>query len=413
MGIYLYLGLLAFIAMAALWNFRIGEYSIDRILSFICIISFSILSVYFYYTSVNAIDSVNYETRFEYIDSLTVSVDYLFTSFIKFVKRFTKDYQMFRGIIGVSYLFPIILILKKEKKEDLNIPLFLMLCLIFPFFQSIVALRYTMASSVSVSALYLYLKSDQTKKAVIGTTIAILVSSKIHDVTIVYLIIFFLFLFYRKIKNKNIMIFSLLALDFVLIILLRAGRLSGIVNSLIGDTNTFYLGIMETAGLGFIISIFLHVSFVFLLRIAIQRKLDVYSYNDDHDYSNEEQGDTKSEAIDQDIMPMNYCSLILIPMYSINVFSFRLFRGMLVLDFLEISKCYSEKNKDFVLLGLIVLEVICMLFDANGIESIISIMGGGIVHRFLCVNNKNQFVSLRQKSMAWNDHPMLQEGCSA
>lgn len=373
---YLYFGLLAFIGLAALWNFRIGEYSIDRALSFICIISFSVLSVYFYYTSVNAIDSVNYEIKFEYIDSLTASEDYLFTFFIKLVKRFTKDYQMFRGIIGCIYLFPIFLILKKEKKNELNVPLFLMLCLLFPFFQSIVALRYTMASAVSVSALYLYLKSDQTKKAVIGTTFAIFISSMIHDANIIYLIIFILFLIYKKIKDKNIMIFSLLAFDVVLILLLRFGWISGIINSLIGDTNTFYLEIMETAGLGFIISIFLHVAFVFLLRIAIQRKLHVYSYDDDYYFANDEQGYIEAEGIDQDIMLMNYCSLILIPFYSINVLSFRLFRGMLILDFLEISKCYTKKNKDYVIIGIIILEVICMLFDANGLESIISIIGG-------------------------------------
>lgn len=374
---YLYFGLLAFIGLAALWNFRIGEYSIDRALSFICIISFSVLSVYFYYTSVNAIDSVNYEIKFEYIDSLTASEDYLFTFFIKLVKRFTKDYQMFRGIIGCIYLFPIFLILKKEKKNELNVPLFLMLCLLFPFFQSIVALRYTMASAVSVSALYLYLKSDQTKKAVIGTTFAIFISSMIHDANIIYLIIFILFLIYKKIKDKNIMIFSLLAFDVVLILLLRFGWISGIINSLIGDTNTFYLEIMETAGLGFIISIFFHVAFVFLLRIAIQRKLHVYSYDDDYYFANDEQGYIEAEGIDQDIMLMNYCSLILIPFYSINVLSFRLFRGMLILDFLEISKCYTKKNKDYVIIGIIILEVICMLFDANGLESIISIIGGG------------------------------------
>ncbi|MCD8052477.1 MAG: EpsG family protein [Lachnospiraceae bacterium] len=407
MDFYIYFGLLFFITVIALCSFKIGNCCIDGVLTNISVLLFAIFSIYIFYTSVNAIDSVNYETKFEYINTLSVSVDYLFTAFIKFVKKFTDDYQIFRGIIGCIYLVPIFLILKREKKSDFNIPLFLMLCLIFPFFQNIVALRYTMASAIAVSAMYLYLKSNQSRKAAAGVVVAILVSSMIHDVTIIYLIIFALFLLYKRISDKTIMTFSLMGLDVVLIILLRTDVLSGLLNSLIGDTNTFYLGIMESAGIGFVISIFLHVCFVLLIQTAIQRNNNGENNIDESDYL--------AKSIDEDIMLLNYCSFILIPMYAVNVLSFRLFRGMLVLDFLEVSKCYNEKNKDIALFEIIILEVICMLFDANGIESIISVIGGVIACRIVCVFRRQKSGSYisKQKRKALCDHPLLWEVSAA
>lgn len=371
---YLYFGQLIFTVMLAFYNYRVGKCNVDRILSKICTVTFFVVSLYLYYASINAIDSTNYEIRFEFANSITVSVDYLFMSFIKFVKKFTDNYKIFRCIVGCVYLFPIFLILKKENKGMLNVPLFLMFCLIFPFFQNIVALKFTMASSISISALYLFLKSNQTKKNVIGTIIVILISSMLHDTTIIYLIIFILFLFYKKIKNKKIMTFFLIIFDAVLILLLRVGALSKIVNSLVGETNTFYIKKIETAGFGFIISIFLHVAFVFLLEIAIRKKID--NHVNDCNYTDNGWKNVSFEPIyrDDNIMILNYCSLILIPLYSINTICFRLFRGMLLLNYIVIGECYSKKNKDIILFGIILLEVTCMLFDANGIGSIISVI---------------------------------------
>lgn len=54
---------------------------------------------------------------------------------------------------------------------------------------------------------------------------------------------------------------------FGLVVLLALSALWSfrIVDVLVGETNTFYLGIMETARLGFMISIFLQWAFIFLL----------------------------------------------------------------------------------------------------------------------------------------------------
>lgn len=375
-----YIGTFIFIFIASFMNFRVGSHNIGKTQSSICVLLFSIFTLYIYYSSVNAIDSVNYRTRFEYVDSIAISVDYFFTLFIKFIKSFTKNYQVFRVIIGCFYLFPILFIVLKDKNE-FDIPLFLLLCLIFPFFQSIVSLRFTMASSIIELSLYLFLKSNQTKKDIMIVIINILISSMIHDTSIIYLLIFILFLISKKIKDKNIILLFIMILNFALIILLRSNMISSFVKSLVGETNAFYLVIMESARLGFIITILLHVAYVLFLHLIVKKKsfnysFDSINFNDFKSLENKSMFNQFSN-ISRDIMLINICSLVLIPLYSINVLSFRLFRGLLLLNFFVISKYYYRNKKDLVLFGIIVLGIICMLFDANGLGSIISILGGG------------------------------------
>ena len=364
---YLYLALLLFFSLSALWNYRIGNFRLDKFLPKICVMLFIVFTIHIFYSSVNAIDSINYETRFKYVDTLTISEDFLFSYFIKFIKFFIDDYQIFRGLIGCLYLIPILLIIRRETRDKLNIPLFLLMCLLYPYFQSIVALRFTMASVIVVSALYLYINSNQNKLKTIATIITIIISSLIHDTSIIYLLVFIMFLVYKKVSDKKIITIFLILIDGGIILSLRNGNISGVVNAIIGEANSFYLKIMETAGVGFLISIFLQAAFLYLFfKISsIEKYKCEYAQNV-----------MEQKQVRQDVIILNYCSLIFIPLYTINVITFRLFRGLLILDYLEISKNYKNKNKDALLLGILILEVICMMFDASGIESIISIIGG-------------------------------------
>jgi hypothetical protein len=356
----LYFGLLATILIVALWNVRFGEYNLNLVLSNLVIFSFCIFTIYIYYASLNSIDSANYELKFELIDSLTVNADFLFTVFIKFVKLFTDDYQVFRGIIGCIYLVPVLIIIKREG-DSFNKPLFLLFALIYPFFQSIVAMRFTMASSIAVSVLYLYLKSDQKKWKCIGTLAALIVSSMIHDTNILYVVLFLFFLIYKKIENKQLMTVLLLAFDTLVIFLLRIGIASDFAKILVGETNAYYISIMEGAGIGFLISVFLQLTFLFLIRkVILEKKLE-------EDY----------DTFDNDVLILNYCSVIFLPLYAIDVIAFRLFRGLLLLNFLIIAKYYKGKTKDITLAGFLTWEVVCMLFEASGIDSIVSILLGG------------------------------------
>jgi hypothetical protein len=349
------------IFIVALWNVRFGKYNLTLSLSKFTIFLFCIFTIYIYYISVNSIDSSNYKLKFELIDSLTVNSDLLFAVFIKFLKLFNNDYQLFRGIIGCIYLIPILIIIKIEGMNTFNVPLFLLFCLIFPYFQSIVALRFTMASSIAVIAFYLFFKSKKTTKAIIATLITLVITSFIHDTCILYVALFLLFIMYKKIKNKQMMTGILISLDILFILLLRFGSISSFLFKLVGDTNTFYFSIMNTYGMGFFITIFLQCGYIFLLYKTMRKKT----------------ANNSGDELREDIMLLNYCSLIFIPMYSVNTFSFRLFRGLLLLDFLLISQNYKIKKFNLDLALFIALEVVCMLFDANGLGSIISIIGGG------------------------------------
>ena len=362
MGAYLYFGAVIFIILVAFCSFKLGDYCLDSALSRVCIVLLITVSILLYYSSVNAIDSSNYETRFLLVDNLSITVDVFFTEFIKFVKLFTDDYQVFRGIIGAISLVPMLFLLKEKSASEMNKPLFILLCLLYPFFQSIVALRFTMASSIAVLALYLYFKSRQTKLGVFMTAIALVISASIHDSSILYLVLFGFFIVYKKGRKKRNVFIMLLGADFILIILLRMGWILNIVNALMGETNSFYLEIMQGAGIGFLIPAFLHLVFVFTFNRTISGEIST----------------GHSDEVDLDIMTLNYCSLILIPLYSINVLSFRVFRGMLLLDFFVISRHYYDKKKNLTILVVIILEVTCMLFDASGIQSLLSILGGGI-----------------------------------
>lgn len=355
MRLCLYIFALIFTAVGAFGHFKIREKNIDKWTSTGSIIIFSLVTVILYYNSVNAIDSNNYQVRFNYVDSLSNIGDILFVYFIKFVRLFTSNYQIFRGIVGLIYLLPIIYITKHEKY--MNVPMYLFLCLFFPYFQNMVALRHMMASSIAMLVIYMYLNSKQTWKHGMLTVAALLATALIHDTNFIYVLILGLYVIMKKIRNPKSVIFIIFLIGVGLIFSLRLNFTTGFVKILIGEFDGVYLANFSGDGFGFVIPLFFHLSFILLLNYVVKKK----------------RKEGICEQYEQDLLLLNYASLIVIFGYSVNVLMFRLFRSILLLDYIIFCKNIRGKNNNFLIFTIMVLSVICMLFDASGVKSIISV----------------------------------------
>jgi len=358
MNYYLYFLLLLIIALTVLFKFKVNTIELSQGISQIEIISFVIFTVYIFGRSVNAIDALNYQTLFEHIGSRTFSADILFVYIIKLVKLFTEDYQVFRAIIGIVYLTPICVMIHREKKR-INVPLFLLLCMLFPYFQSIVALRNTMSTAVCVLAIYLYFNSKKKTSAKLTTGILLMIATFIHDTNILYLVLFLLYLLVSKIKNKVSIFCLLLGIDIFLILIMRMGWVNSFLNLIVGRSNIQYIFAMKDARVGFLINVFFQIVFSYFLFLTVKAI----------------QQDEMGNGVISDILILNYCAAIFIPLYSINVLFFRMYRGILIFNFWAWAYRYKYHKKDLLLVGIIVLEIICMLYDANGVGSLVSILG--------------------------------------
>lgn len=334
---------------------KLGKINITRALNRFLILLTLTFTLYLYYWSTNAIDSASYLTSFGYVGSLKFTTDILYYGFVAIVKRIGGDYQVLRLVIGAFYLLPIMWI-AKTKKESLNVPLFILLSLLFPFFQNMVALKNTLAATVSVFAFWIYFDSNKRPLVVWITYALLFVASLFHDTAIVYILIFSLMLLMRKISDLRRSYYMLFGVAVILIIVIRSGIATNVLSRLAGETNQAYISRIGSIGYGFLLITMLQI-LVFVLFYKKVRNNEIENGPDE---------------LSNSIMLLFYATIVLIPLYSINVLFFRLFRNIMVFGYLIYSN-NGRKNRRGILL-LVILLIILMLYDANGIGTIQSIL---------------------------------------
>ena len=145
-----------------------------------------------------------------------------------------------------------------------------------------------------------------------------------------------------------------------IIVLIRSGMLTELLYRLAGSSNAGYISKLSGVGYGFLlittVNIFLAEYFAAVAGRAQRSGRDVVLFK-------------RIEAL-------MYASVLLIPLYSINVLFFRLFRSLMVFGYLVCAERFVEdrelRQRWWLLFALLLFV---MLYDANGIGSIVSVLG--------------------------------------
>jgi len=350
----IYILILLTLSIVSFADVKLGKINITRSLNKILLIVAVAFTLYLYYWSINAIDSANYQASFGHVGTLRFTTDIFYFGFVAIIKRIGGNYQVLRLFIGVFYLFPILWIANR-KKDNINLPLFLLLSLLFPFFQNMVALKNTMAATIIVFAFWIYFNSK--KLLAVGTTYALLlVASLFHDSAIIYVLIFSLMLLMRKIADLRRSYCLLFGVVVIMVVVIRSGIASNLLSRMAGETNQSYISRIGD------------ISYGFLIITMLQLLVFAFFYKE---VRNQEIENGPNE-LNNSIMLLLYSTIILIPLYSINVLFFRLFRNIMVFGYLICSNKNSRNRRS--VLFLVLLLIILMLYDANGIGTIQSIL---------------------------------------
>lgn len=337
---------------------RFGTYRANPFMTKATIVVGIIYTLYLYYSSINAIDSASYQAHLGLVGSLQFTDDIAYYSFVRLVRDIWNDYKILRLIIGCIFILPFLLIIKIEK-ERLNHSLFFLLLLMYPYFQNMISLKNTIADSISVLSFLVYFKFKKKWISIPLTYFILILSAMFHDTAIVYVLLFTLMLIMKRIANLRRNYYLLFGVVFVMILVIRTGSANNFLMRLAGEQNVSYISRIGSVGFGFIIMMLLQIFFFynvyyFIKQAEIERGANPF-YND--------------------IMLLFYSTLILIPLYSINVLFFRLFRNIMIFGYVISSENMNLNNncrnraKFMILIALIL-----MLYDANGIGSIQSIL---------------------------------------
>ena len=309
--------------------------------------------IYLFYSSINAIDSTNYIFTFDNPIYLNNKLFYYFTSMIKYT---INDYKVYRALIGVISLLPIVCISLKEGGKRC-LCFVLMLYMIFPMFQNIVALRNTLASSIVLLGLYWLFKHKDSIGNYILVSLVIVVSAQIHSNMYLYLIVFFI---YMLLVKTRISYLKILIFVSMIACLIRFDFMINIINHFIPFGKRMYLIDVNKLGIGFILTIVWQVGYFFLLKKATKGLENKNLINDDN----------------IKIYNFNKALLCIIPLYMINVLFFRMVRNIIIFEYIIIYKNSKARciHKDYYVFILILLNIVLMIFEASGLISFISII---------------------------------------
>lgn len=358
MEIALYIVLIGILMTVAFVNVRFGRINVRPALTRTAIVYGVVLTLFLYYTSIKAIDSSNYQASFTYLGSVDYTTDRLYYAFAKTIKDLGGDYQFLRLCIGIISLIPVLILIKKESGR-MNVPLFFLFSMVFPYFQNMVSLRNTIASTVVVIAFLIYFMHNKKMIATVLTYVLLFIASLFHDTSIVYVLLFSLMLIMKRISHMKRNYWLLFGVAILMIIIIRMGIATTLLNSIVGETNASYIARLDKIGYGFLIITAIQLIFMFI----VQRSEREREFIDGAD------------PLNNDVMLLFYSTIILIPLYSINVLFFRLFRNIMIFGYLICAKNYwvTKGGKNRALVMLLVLFVL-MLYDANGVGTLKSIL---------------------------------------
>lgn len=281
----------------------------------------------------------------------------LFQFMCHFFYKIGFSYQQFLGVYSFLCFFLIYLTLcRVSKYRSLAVSMYL----ICPFFVDAVQIRHFLASCLVCYGLtFLLFEEDNNRKGIIKYIFLNIIACGFHTSAFVY----FIFLLYPIFKKKKIkdtfILFFIIAI--VATLLIRSKMFINILNYVIptGKLEAYFLT-GKYVSKSFIIS----TLFVIVQCIPIGAMLFLKIFFKSQEGSND------VRLLDSVII-LNILLLITMPLYFYSYEFVRLFRGILLINYIAITNVLGEKlrRNDFVILPIIVLLLLSMFmvfFILNG-----------------------------------------------
>lgn len=269
----------------------------------------------------NNADYINYELIYNgYYPNHEIG----FMKLISLFKYYNLSYQIFLIIVSfIGLLFLKIII----KQYTININYVIALYFIYPFFLDITQIRNFIAMIIFLFSIK-YLNNSH-KYNIIKYILCILLASIFH-----YSFLFYFILLLTKIKKIKNLYFIILPTVFMLMFISYT-NLHYKVLSLIFNNDKVLLWFTYRAKIGFIIPIVLQIFSLFFILII---------YNNNFIHVKTKLSDMFNFIYIQNIYKVNIIMLLLIPLYIFNMTFFRLYRNILILNYIVVANSKFNIN---------------------------------------------------------------------
>ncbi len=327
----------------------------SKLLFFLILILMFILMGYNYYNA----DYYMYARLYNSygLTSTFTFTEGLFQLMCHFFYKIGFSYQQFLGFYSFICLFIISLTLSRVSKyRSLAVSMYF----ICPFFVDAVQIRHFLASCLICYGLtFLLLENDNNKKNIIKYIALNVIACGFHTSAFIY----FVFLLYPAFKKKKIkdtfILFFVIAV--IATLLMRSKIFINILNYIVPSSKMeAYFLTGKYVSKSFVISIL----FVIVQCVPIGAMLFLKNFFK----GQEKNADVK--FLDSVII-LNILLLITMPLYFYSYEFVRLFRGILLINYIAITNLLGEKlrKNDFAVLpimGLLSLSMFMVFFILNG-----------------------------------------------
>lgn len=271
-----------------------------------------------------------------------------FMALVKFFNMLGFSYQHFLITISFIGLFFLIKVINKYTK---NINYVLALYFIFPFMLDVVQVRNFLTMVLIICGIdFLISKEKFSTIKYIGFVI---LASSIHYSSLFYLVL----LVVKFLSTRQLLIFPFLSL--ALVALAYTNILPFIINSMIDNTKILFW-FQDRSKFGFLISAFIQITGFIFIYIAYKKSFKFYKKNKV----------SLVNSIDminfyEIILKINLVLFLIYPLYIFNMTFFRLYRNLLILNYIAISNiiqfAFNNKFERFVYQLCFIVYIILLM----------------------------------------------------
>lgn len=265
-------------------------------------------------------DSLNYQYYFENINSIIIkknlfnSYEYGWYYYVLLISKITSNYQVY---LTITFLICSSLIFYTVREYSDNYFLFSVLFLIYPFIMEIINIRYFIAESIFIFSIPFLIKRKR-----LVYILLILLASTFHSLVLFFLLFCFSGEILNKYKKQFIIIYS--SILIILICFARSSTVVSFFSNLVTGSKQYVF--QTNSGFGFIAAGIILVINVFLF---------MWIYNMTKNKNNE-------ISFSQILYQINLLSLGIGVLFLYNTLFERLFRGVLLLNFIYYSNILKK-----------------------------------------------------------------------
>lgn len=301
------------------------------------------------------------------ISDILSNTEILFQLLCKLFYNINNKYQFFLVFYSAFGLLLMYITIRKESK---NPALVAILYFLFSFFLDSIQIRHFMASAIVCYGLTYLLKDNCTKKDLIRYLMLNIIAIGFHYMAIFYL----LFLLVPKLSSKNLKntLLKIVLPTFIFSIIINSKIFIKLLTLIIpiSKVDAYFLsGDWKVNKIATIIIIL--IQFIPLIILWFSKK---YFGN--------------NNTILKKTIIMNILLIIVVPFYFYTVEFGRIFRGIVIIDYIALTNLINKENKqnNLVLLILSILLAVflfILLIIGMGIydSTVASILGNNIIFR--------------------------------